>query len=68
MARAVQTRTLDVQRRILDAAVEVLLEQGYGGATTVQIQERAGVSRGPLTPLVRTAVAPVCAGFAPHLP
>ena len=29
---------------------------------------RAGVSRGPLTPLVRTAVAPVCAGFAPHLP
>ena len=25
---------------------------------------RAGVGRGPLTPLVRTAVAPVCAGFA----
>ncbi|GAB4010609.1 TetR/AcrR family transcriptional regulator [Nocardioides ultimimeridianus] len=48
MARAVQTRTLDVQRRILDAAVEVLLEHGYGGASTVQIQERAGVSRGRL--------------------
>lgn len=48
MARAVQTRTIDVRRRILDAAVEVLLEQGYGGATTVQIQERAGVSRGRL--------------------
>lgn len=25
---------------------------------------RAGVGRGPLTPLVRSAVAPVCAGFA----
>lgn len=29
---------------------------------------RAGVRRGPLTPLVRTAVAPVCAGYAPVLP
>ncbi|MDN4596351.1 TetR/AcrR family transcriptional regulator [Leifsonia virtsii] len=28
---------------------------------------RAGVRRGPLTPLVRTAVAPVCAGYAPFL-
>lgn len=46
--RAVQSRTIDVQRRILDAAVEVMLEQGYSGASTVQIQERAGVSRGRL--------------------
>lgn len=46
--RAVQTRTLDVQRRILDAAVEVLLEHGYAGASTLQIQQRAGVSRGRL--------------------
>lgn len=28
---------------------------------------RAGVGRGALTPLVRTAVAPVCAGFASQL-
>ncbi|KRC54153.1 MULTISPECIES: TetR/AcrR family transcriptional regulator [unclassified Nocardioides] len=48
MARAVQTRTIDVQRRILDAAVEVMLEHGYSGASTVRIQERAGVSRGRL--------------------
>lgn len=48
MSRAVQTRTIDVQRRILDAAVEVMLEHGYSGATTVRIQERAGVSRGRL--------------------
>ncbi|WP_200958732.1 TetR/AcrR family transcriptional regulator [Nocardioides sp. Root190] len=46
--RAVQSRTIDVQRRILDAAVEVMLEHGYAGASTVQIQERAGVSRGRL--------------------
>ena len=38
MARAVQTRTIDVQRRILDAAVEVMLEHGYSGASTVRIQ------------------------------
>ncbi len=48
MSRAVQSRTIDVQRRILDAAVEVMLEQGYSGASTVRIQERAGVSRGRL--------------------
>ncbi|MBS46144.1 MAG: TetR family transcriptional regulator [Nocardioides sp.] len=46
--RAVQARTVDVRRRILDAAVEVLLEAGYAGASTVRIQERAGVSRGRL--------------------
>lgn len=46
--RAVQERTVDVQRRILDAAVEVLVAEGYAGATTVRIQERAGVSRGRL--------------------
>ncbi|WP_182379491.1 TetR/AcrR family transcriptional regulator [Nocardioides sp. WS12] len=46
--RAVQSRTVDVQRRILDAAVEVLLEDGYGGATTLRIQEQAGVTRGRL--------------------
>lgn len=48
MTRAVQSRTLDVRRRILDAAVEVMLEHGYSGASTVRIQERAGVSRGRL--------------------
>lgn len=48
MARAIQTRTIDVRRRILDAAVEVMLEFGYSGSSTVRIQERAGVSRGRL--------------------
>lgn len=33
---------------ILDAAVAVLVEVGYAGATTLRIQEYAGVSRGRL--------------------
>jgi AcrR family transcriptional regulator len=47
-SRGVQTRSIDVRRRILDAAVEVLGEHGYAGATTLRIQERAGISRGRL--------------------
>lgn len=34
--------------RILDAAVECLVESGYAAASTLKIQERAGVSRGGL--------------------
>jgi AcrR family transcriptional regulator len=41
--QAAGTRT-----RILDAAVAVLFEDGYAGASTLQIQERAGLSRGGL--------------------
>lgn len=33
---------------ILDAAVDLLVERGYSGTTTVAIQERAGVTRGRL--------------------
>lgn len=47
-ARAVQSRSLDARRRIIDAAVETLVERGYAGASTVRIQQRAGVSRGRL--------------------
>jgi AcrR family transcriptional regulator len=46
--RALQARSVDARRRIVDAAVEVLLEHGYAGASTVRIQQRAGVSRGRL--------------------
>jgi AcrR family transcriptional regulator len=34
--------------RILDAAVEILFEEGYAGASTLRIQKRAGLSRGGL--------------------
>lgn len=46
--RAVQSRSIDVRRRILEAAVDVLVEHGYAGATTLRIQDRAGVTRGRL--------------------
>ena len=42
-------RTAASRERILDAAVEVLVESGYSGASTLEIQRRADVSRGRLT-------------------
>ena len=42
-------RTAASRERILDAAVEVLVESGYAGASTLEIQRRADVSRGRLT-------------------
>lgn len=47
--RRTQTeRTASSRALILNAAVELLVEAGYAGTTTVTIQERAGVSRGRL--------------------
>jgi AcrR family transcriptional regulator len=43
-----EQRTADSRTQILDAAVACLIEGGYSGATTLQIQGRAGVSRGRL--------------------
>ncbi|WP_433274805.1 TetR/AcrR family transcriptional regulator [Pseudonocardia xinjiangensis] len=43
-----EERTATSRARILDAAVACLVESGYAGATTLQIQARAGVSRGRL--------------------
>lgn len=40
------SRRADSRALILDAAVDVLVERGYNGTTTVAIQERAGVTRG----------------------
>src|SRR5689334_19241731 len=37
-----------MQRRLLDATVAALCEKGYGGTTTLEVQQRAGVSRGAL--------------------
>lgn len=41
-------RTADSRERILDAAVDCLVAEGYHGASALQIQTRAGVSRGRL--------------------
>jgi len=43
-----EARSRATQQHILDSAVEVLIELGYSGASTLKIQERAGVSRGRL--------------------
>lgn len=39
-------RSSDTQRRLCQAAVELLTEVGYANVTTAQIAERAGVSKG----------------------
>jgi len=52
--RAVKTRRTNQERSattraaILDATIEQLAEHGYGRTTTVEVAERAGVSRGAL--------------------
>lgn len=46
--RGEQERSRVAKKRILDAALKVLVETGYSGATTLRIQEEAGVSRGRL--------------------
>jgi AcrR family transcriptional regulator len=50
-ARSTRTqgeRSAAMQRRLLDATVASLFEKGYGGTTTLEVQQRAGVSRGAL--------------------
>lgn len=46
MGHTQQERSAATQERILDAAIESLVEHGYAGTTTVEVVERAGVSRG----------------------
>lgn len=46
--RATQARSRTTQERILQAAVAALVDGGYSGATTLRIQEIAGVTRGRL--------------------
>jgi AcrR family transcriptional regulator len=41
-------RSAAMQRRLLDATIAALFEKGYGGTTTLEVQQRAGVSRGAL--------------------
>jgi AcrR family transcriptional regulator len=44
-----QAQRRDEMRRVLlDAAVDSLVEHGFAGTTTLEVQRRAGVSRGAL--------------------
>lgn len=44
--RTNEERSAETRARLLDGAVECLVELGYAGTTTIAIAERAGVSRG----------------------
>ena len=44
--RQEQERSRVTRQKLMTAAIEVLAEQGWAGATTGAIAERAGVSRG----------------------
>jgi AcrR family transcriptional regulator len=41
-----QQRSRSTQRRLLEAAVDCLVERGWAGTTTTLVADRAGVSRG----------------------
>jgi AcrR family transcriptional regulator len=47
-ARTQQQRREETRRALLDAAVESLIEVGFARTTTLEVQRRAGVSRGAL--------------------
>jgi len=46
--RSQADRSSDMRRRLLDATISSLVEQGYARTTTVEICRRAGVTRGAL--------------------
>ena len=43
--RRVQERSVETRARLVECAIECLAEQGYAGATTPLIAQRAGVTR-----------------------
>jgi AcrR family transcriptional regulator len=46
MSRPTQERALATRAALLDAALDCLVESGYGATTTTMVAKRAGVSRG----------------------
>ncbi|HEX6392929.1 MAG TPA: TetR/AcrR family transcriptional regulator [Acidimicrobiales bacterium] len=44
--RPMQQRAIDTRTALLDAAIDCLVEIGYGATTTIETARRAGVSRG----------------------
>jgi AcrR family transcriptional regulator len=44
--RKVQDRSVAMRTRLLDAALECLVDKGYSATTTIDVANRAGVSRG----------------------
>lgn len=46
--RTQEERRTETRSRLLDAAVDCLLERGYAATTVAEVQDRAGVARGTL--------------------
>ena len=44
--RKVQDRSVAMRTRLLDAALECVVDRGYAATTTIEVAKRAGVSRG----------------------
>ncbi|MFW0785470.1 TetR family transcriptional regulator [Gordonia sp. CPCC 206044] len=65
-SRTQAQRTAATQAKVLDATVDALIELGYGGTTTQEVNRRAGVSRGALLHHFPTREALVVAAVA-HL-
>lgn len=59
--RRTQARSIATRARLVDAAVEVLMECGYDGLTTTEVCTRTGSSRGALLHHFPTRVALVAA-------
>ncbi|MEV0249516.1 TetR/AcrR family transcriptional regulator [Nocardia sp. NPDC050712] len=59
-------RTARMRTRLLDAAVQSLVDDGYSGTTTLAVQKRAGVPRGTLQHHFPTK-ADLLAGAVEHL-
>jgi AcrR family transcriptional regulator len=59
-------RSALMRERVLDAALECLVERGYAGTTTTAVAERAGVSRGAQLHHFRTREA-LLAAAVEHL-
>ena len=60
-ARRQEERSRSTRQRVLEAAVECLVELGWSGTTTTVVAERAGVSRGAQLHHYRTKSALVVA-------
>ena len=46
--RTQEQRASAMRKRLMDATIETLNDRGYSGTTTLEVQKRAGVSRGGL--------------------
>lgn len=59
--RTQEQRREETRRRLLDATITVLMEQGYARLTTVEVAKRAGVSQGAIFTHFDTKADLLCA-------